>query len=279
MNEQMRELLETLNLSEDTVKSIQNLLTEALDAAKEEGKAEGKEEVEAENKEKVEELEESIADLEARNEFLMEKADEYGAYLMERANEYGSFLMEKANAYGDYIKESVTDKVKDYADFAVEQFIAENKERFVETEEYFRIKGAFDMIKESFERNGFDVRDDLAVQELQQSLNESTEEYEKVFEELQNAREAYDEFKREVILERATLDLADTQKEKVQELLESVSFDSTDEFEEGISLIVEQAKNHSASAVDDVLHEQSGAIVTKTIDPSVARYLGNSRLL
>lgn len=266
MNDEIKALLEELNLSEETATQITAVLAEAFEKAKEEGKKEA--EVESAEKDKeIEELKEHI-------EFIMEQAENYGAYLMEKANEYGDFLKEKANAYGEHVKDTLTEKVKEYADFAVEQFIAENKERFVETEEYERMKSSFIAIKEAFEYNGFDVREDVHVQELQQSLIESTEEYEKIFEELQNARNEISSLQRQMILEKATADLAETQKEKLNELLENVSFDTTEEFSEGINLLVEQVKSQTVVVADEgeILSEDvkpSG----KTIDPSVARYL------
>lgn len=285
MTDQLKELLESAGISEDTVTTLQTLLTEALDAAKEEGKEEGKKEAEekadADAKAKDEEVEELKESHEAEIVFLKEMANEYGDMLKEKANEYGDMLKEKANKYGAYITESVTGKVKEYADYAIEQFVTENKERFVETEEYDRMRSAFDYIKEAFEQNGFNVREDAQYQEVQQSLVESAEEYEKVFEELQSAREEIESLKRSAIFEKATADLADTQKEKVNELLENVSFDSTEEYEQGLAVIVEQAmKGPTKVETDDLpLQEEVSLGGKKRVDPSVARYLSRPGLL
>lgn len=269
MNDEIKALLEELQLPEDTGTKIGELLAEAFEKAKEEGKEEARKESEDKDAEKEKEVEE-----------LKESHDEEISFLKEKANEYGAFLMEKANAYGDHIKETLTEKVKEYADFAIEQFIAENKERFVETEEYERMKGAFTAIKESFEHNGFDVREDLHAQELQQSLAESTDAYEKVFEELKEAKNEVESLKRTAILENATSDLAETQKEKVNELLENVSFDSLEEYQEGIALIVEQAKSQTVIVTgDDAPLREDVKPAGKTIDPNVARYLSRPGLL
>lgn len=274
MTEQLKELLESAGISEDTVTTLQTLLTEALDAAKEEGKEEGKKEAE----------EKAEADAKAKDEEVKELKESHEAeiaFLKEKANEYGDMLKEKANKYGAYITESVTGKVKEYADYAIEQFVTENKERFVETEEYDRMKSTFDYIKEAFEQNGFNVREDAQYQEVQQSLVESTEEYEKVFEELQAAKDEIEALKRSAIFEKATADLADTQKEKVNELLENVSFDSTDEYEQGLAVIVEQAMKGPAKVeVHELpLQEEVSTGGKKQVDPSVARYLSRPGLL
>lgn len=279
MNEQLKALLEKLDLSEETVTGIQTILEEALKAAKEEGEEEGKAAAKAEADKEKEELEESHAE---EVTMLKEKAEEYGTFLKEKANEYGDYLKGKANAYGEHIMESVSGKMKEYADYAVEQFITENKERFVETEEYARMRSAFDFIKEAFEKNAFDVREDVAVVELQESLAESTRQYESLFEDMSLAREELDTLKRELILERATADLADTQKEKVNELLESVSFDSLEEYTDGVSMIVEQAKAATVIVVEkeEILKEETAqvSVSNKKVDDSVSAYLSRPGL-
>jgi len=179
---------------------------------------------------------------------------------------------------------AVAGKMKEYADYAVEQFITENKEKFVATEEYARMKSAFDYIKEAFEKNAFPVSEDVAVTELQESLNESTRQYESLFEDLAVAREELDTLKRELILERATAELAETQKEKVNELLEAVSFDSLEEFKDGVAMIVEQTKSASAAAVventGEILKENTEVQPNnaKQIDPTIADWLSRPGL-
>lgn len=274
MNEQLKALLESLELSEETATSIQTILSEAFAAAKEEGKAEGKEEGKAEAK----------AESDKDAEELKESHELEVAFLKEKANEYGEHLKEKANAYGESIKESVSVKMKEYAEFAVEEFIAENKERFVETEEYARIKSAFDYIKEAFEKNGFNVQEDAQVVELQESLQDSTAKYESLFEDLSAAKEELNNLNRTLILERAVADLADTQKEKVNELLETVSFDSIEEYKDGVAMIVEQAKTVAAPAQIDLLDNKQQEVLTeqtkpkKEVDSGIARFMKNGLL-
>lgn len=250
MNEEIKALLEELKLPEDTATQISDMLSEAFEKAKADGKAEGKEEGkkdgDSEKDEKIEDLEEQIVQLQ-------ESAERNETHLMEKANEYGSHLMAKANEYGELIKESSATAAKEYADYAIEEFITENKERFVATEEHARIHAAFEMIKESFELNGFTVNTDARVDEVQKSLNESTEEYDRVFAQLQEAREKIETLERESIFESSTRELADTQKEKVKALLETVSFDSNNEFSEGLTMFVEQVSAHKDQAPETLI--------------------------
>ena len=274
MNEQLKELLETLNLSEDTVTAMQAALTEALEAAKEEGKKEAKADADKEKEELEDEHDEEVKSLK-------ENANAYGDYLKEQANAYGEFLKENANSYGELIKESVSEKMKEYAEYSVEEFITENKARFVETEEYERMKAAFGYIREAFERNAFDVRDDVAVIELQESLQESTAQYESLFEDLSLAKDEIDRLNRQIILEHAVANLADTQKEKVNKLVESVSFDSIDEYKDGIAMIVEQAKGSEKNAFEasDVTLTENVSTSRKAVDSDIARYMSRPGLL
>lgn len=264
MNDEIKALLEELQLPEETATQITAMLSEAFEKAK----AEGKEEADAEKDDEIEKLKEEI-------EQLNEAAERNEAHLMEKANEYGAHLIAKANEYGEFIKESTSTAAQEYAEYAIEEFIKENKERFVETENYARINYAFEMIKESFEANGFIVNTEARVEEVQTALNESIEEYDRVFAQLQEAREEIETLQRSAIFESKTADLADTQKEKVKSLLETVSFETNDEYSEGLTMFVEQVSAHKEDE-PQLLKESADVPAPKT--ETASRWIGRGLL-
>lgn len=261
MNDEIKALLEELQLPEETATQITAMLSEAFEKAKEEGKKEA----DSEKDEEIEKLKEEI-------EQINEAAERNETHLMEKANEYGAHLMAKANEYGELIKESASAAAQEYADYAIEEFITENKERFVQTEDYARIHAAFDMIKESFEANGFIVNTDARVDEAQKALTESTEKYDSLFAQLKEARSTIETLQREAIFESATAELADTQKEKVKSLIENVTFESNDEYSEGLTMFVEQVSAHKEEQTQEVLKENSDVVTPKS--ETASRWVG-----
>ena len=273
MNEELKDLFESLGLSDDTVAKMKIILEAAIEAAKEEGKEEGKAEGKAEaEKESEEKTKETVDALEESHAAHVE-------FLMESANNYGAFLKEQANLYGETIQESVTTKMKEYAEFAIDQFITENKARFVETEQYERMSASFGAIHEAFERNGFTVREDAAVIELQESLQESTNQYESIFEELALAREEIEIANRKLHLHEATASLSDTQIEKVNSLLEAVTTDTFEEYTSSVKMIVEQVITAPKTIADPLPKTLNESVMqNKAVDNSIARFINSSLL-
>lgn len=178
-------------------------------------------------------------------------------------------LMENAEKYGEYIKEEVVSKVTEYTDYAVGEFIKENQEKLNQLELYERMKSAFEGAKSAFEQNGFPLNENAQVEAAQAELNEAKTAFNTLFDELNETREKLQTAEMALIFEDVTRSLADTQKEKVRELSESVTFDNIEEFKTGLSLIVEQVKKPAKPAEgQEQLNEN-----TKAISPSVEAVL------
>jgi hypothetical protein len=183
--------------------------------------------------------------------------------LKEETKTWGDALIlemtEKGQAYGDGIKAELTAKLDQYTDYVAEEFIKENKEQLVKTDEYARMKGAFDMIKEAFESNGFSVNEDARLTEMTTKLQESVAAYEKIFGELEANKTLLENQSRELFFLNKTRNLADTQVEKVRQLMEAVTFDSKDEFEAGVTMMLEQVKEPADKGAEEMLNEQVDA--------------------
>lgn len=239
MNEALEALLEEVGINEDIGAQLQTVLEEATKVA-----------------------------VATRETELNEAHQAEVAALNEAHDQAIADLREKANMYGEFIQENLLAKVGEYANYAVEEFIKENRERFVETEEYQRMRSVFGLIKESFESNGFQINENVELDRANAALNEVKASFENSVAALNEAREQVETLERKLILVEATAELTDTQREKVTELLEAVSFDSREEYVNGLGLIVEQVSRPAAPAVAEgidtvVLEEQVEAPVAK----------------
>lgn len=249
MNEHLKALLEELQLSEETVTQLQTVLSEGIQAA-----------------------------VTAREEELNEAHTAEVATLKEAAESYGAFLRDAGNKYGDYVQDSLKESVAEYADLAVTEFIKENREKLVDTEQFNRMQAVFEQVKDVFELNGFALNTERALEESRAEREEINKSFEGSLVQLKEANDKLEAANRRIALIESTADLTDTQKEKVNELLEAVSFDSREEFDKGLTLIVEQVSKTEVSGVevDDALVESvqdaTPVVAAKVVNEKVAKW-------
>jgi vacuolar-type H+-ATPase subunit I/STV1 len=113
-----------------------------------------------------------------------EKAEEYVASIKKEMEE----ISEKANAYAEYVVNEMTQKVDDYCDFVIEQFVEENRQKLVETEEYCRMNKVLRSIREAFETNYFQLSTEPANRDLSSKLQEQKEAFNQLFDNIDSLR-------------------------------------------------------------------------------------------
>lgn len=140
-------------------------------------------------------------------------------------------------------------RVDEAIDVAVDKFITEAEERFVQADEYARTKALFEAVKTVFEQNAFALNEQAAADAAAAVLKEHREDYDALFERHMSLKDEnaaleleLETAKRAIIFEKATADLTATQRERVGDLVENVEFDTTEEFVTGLKLIVEMEK-------------------------------------
>lgn len=177
-----------------------------------------------------------------------EEAEEYAKTMKDQLNE----VTEKANAYAEYVVEEITKKVEDYCEFVIEQFIQENKEKFIDIEEYGRMASTLHAVREAFERNYFQMSENPGQQELNRKLAESRSSFNALFEEhrklktqLENFEQFIEKEARQKVFDELTEDLAESQKEKIEKLIEQSNFKDIDGFKTGLSIMVEEFTSHT----------------------------------
>ena len=139
------------------------------------------------------------------------------------------------------IKTDLVGKVDSYLNYVVESWMEENKLAIqsglrTEIAEGF-MNGMRDLFVESYvevPESKVDLVDELAsqVDELEEKLNSTTGDAIQLAEELET-------YKRDSIIAEATRDLADTQAEKLKDLLESVDFESEETFTTKVNTVKE----------------------------------------
>lgn len=213
---------------------------------------------------------------------LNEMITSYGQAMVEEADtqhaEEIDYLKEMANEYG----ESIFEIVNEQAEFAAQRFIEENKERLVETEQFKRMQGAFEAVLEAFETHGFSVNKNAAIDKAQTLVEERSKAYDELFEEMKSLKAELQTAQRQIVFMERTRDLADTQIEAAQNLLESVEFGSQEEFTQGLDLIIESVTRTEVETVEvpEVVETLTEDVVTppaRQVDPEVAKYLSAMR--
>ena len=137
------------------------------------------------------------------------------------------------------IKTDLVGKVDSYLNYVVESWMEENKlaiQNGLRTEiaENF-MNGMRDLFVESYvevPESKVDLVDELAeqVSELEEKLNSTTGDAISLAEELET-------YKRDTIIAEASRDLADTQAEKLRELVETVDFENEESFTKKINTV------------------------------------------
>ena len=158
-------------------------------------------------------------------------------------------------------KDELVEKVDSYLAYVVEEWMKENElalERGIKGEiaEDF-ISG----LKKLFEDHYIDVPDEKynvledqssQIEELKNKLNESIEKNVELTKENGN-------FKRQDIIDEASKDLAETQKEKFSKLAEEIDYKNEEDFKTKVSTVKESyfGKKETSSEIDDVAAESN----------------------
>ena len=158
-------------------------------------------------------------------------------------------------------KDELVEKVDSYLAYVVEEWMKENElalERGIKGEiaEDF-ISG----LKKLFEDHYIDVPDEKynvledqssQIEELKNKLNESIEKNVELTKENGN-------FKRQDIIDEASKDLAETQKEKFSKLAEEIDYKNEEDFKTKVATVKESyfGKKETSSEIDDVAAESN----------------------
>jgi len=175
------------------------------------------------------------------------------------------------------IKSELVEKIDSYLNYVVESWMEENKVAIQNGLRTEIAEGFMDKMKDLFVESYIDVPeskvdlvDELAgqVEELEEKLNSQTGESIKLSEELE-------QYKRNAIVAEAARDLADTQKEKLAELVEGIDFD--EDFASKVATIKESYFKKEIAESVDVVDEEPESVVE--VSGAMETYLSAMRKL
>ena len=161
------------------------------------------------------------------------------------------------------IKSELVEKIDSYLNYVVESWMEDNKvaiQNGLRTEIAENFMGKMkDLFVESYievPETKVDLVDELAeqVEELEEKLNSQTGEAIKLSEELE-------QYKRNAIIAESARDLADTQKEKLAELVENIDFEGEESFAKKVATIKESYFAKETPSQEVVVDEEPEATV------------------
>ena len=246
-------------------------MTASKHMKKEEAEAEKKDEKKEEKEDKKEiDVKEHVDALVAGEDSLSEEFKTKAATVFEAAikskvkeiaEEMQADFDKKLTEETSKSKDELVEKVDSYLAYVVEEWMKENElalERGIKGEiaEDF-ISG----LKKLFEDHYIDVPDEKynvledqssQIEELKKKLNESIEKNVELTKENGN-------FKRQDIIDEASKDLAETQKEKFSKLAEEIDYKNEEDFKTKVATVKESyfGKKETSSEIDDVAAESN----------------------
>jgi uncharacterized protein YdcH (DUF465 family) len=254
---EIKKLLEGVELEEGAVAGIAAMVDKSINEKVEAAKAESVAKEAALN-------EENDA-LKAQIATLMEKADEYGKKMADEARAEVSTLAEE---YGKYVQQETAERLNDYAKYATAEFIKEQKDNFVQLDEYNRMKHVFETVKSSFELNGFPVNDEVALTEARKDVETSKAAFNSLFEKHEELTKELETAQQKIIFSEMTTGLSDVQKERLVGLSENVKVDGVEQFRSALKFMVETVTKTPTTAAAkpaaQKLDESRDAIDPKT---------------
>jgi hypothetical protein len=190
--------------------------------------------------------------------------DAYEEKLAEETATQNSELVEKVDSYLNYVVENWMAENEVAIQNGLRAEIAEN---FMEN-----LKGLFVESYIEVPDSKVDLVDDLAdqVEELEEALNKTTED-------AITLSEHVEVLTRDAIVSEAIADLADTQAEKFEKLVESVDFEDAETFASKVATVKESFFAKSVEVTEEVSVEEDAVALTEDVAPSMSKYLNALR--
>jgi len=185
----------------------------------------------------------------------------YEERLAEETQVQRSELVEKVDSYLNYVIENW---MADNAIAIQNGLRAEIAENFMEN-----LKGLFTESYIDVPESKVDLVDDLAeqVEELEEALNKTTADAIAMSEEVETLQRA-------AIVAEAVSDLAETQAEKFEKLVESVDFEDAEVFASKVATVKESFFAKQTNATEEVIAEETAPVaISEDTSPSMERYL------
>lgn len=149
------------------------------------------------------------------------------------------------------------EKIGQFLDHVAQEYINENKVAVVSNLQAMQFNSLFGMLKEALLEHHVDIPEDKidVVQELDTELTEQKAYSTKLYDELQESKNELIKIQKSYAIDSHTKDLTESQKEKVQELVESFAFGEG--FEKRLTSIVEMVSKSTVEEDVDPINEST----------------------
>jgi len=183
----------------------------------------------------------------------------------------------KIDAIKKEIEEDTASRVDHYLNYVTEEWVKDNE---VAIESNFKVEIAENLmsgLKKLFVENHIEVSDeklDVAA-ELATSLEAAEAKLNEEIESKIALQQIVEEYKRKDVILEASDGLVDTQKEKLQSLVEGIDADNIEEFSKKVSIIKENyfgEKQLVTESVDEEPIETEEETVKVSVDPTMSHY-------
>ena len=186
--------------------------------------------------------------------------EKYNEELAEEVESTKSELVEKVDSYLNYVVENWMEENKLAVQSGLRTEIAEkfmNNLKDLFTESYIEVP-----------ESKVDLVDELAenVEELENALNETTAKNISMQEELEV-------LKREAIIREYSSDLAETQVEKLKDLIEDIDFDDAETFAQKVATVKESYFTKKVTGSADIVEEDDAGEAVVEASGAMAQYL------
>lgn len=192
--------------------------------------------------EKFEEAVQAKAEITAQilaDELSESKIDE----LDEKAEQYGAYLLEESQAKIDEFKKSITEKLEDYMDLVVQEFVSEAKESLSES---LKSEKA-DMLIEAFDSmlisGGVDFTTIMGAKEDLQESQSSSDRVDQLVEEVIQLKAEREELIKMGLVAELSEGLTLVQAQRFQRLASIVEFTTGPEFSDKLETLLEGIKD------------------------------------
>lgn len=197
---------------------------------------------------------------EAVDKFINETSKESVSQLQEQIAKYvveKAELMEHAQLYAEQVRTETLSEMQEMVQEAKNEFIKENQEKFDELDEIARYKSTLNTIKESFEKIGLGLSEDLAFTQLEESVTEKEAEIEKLQESLKAKELEIFEHQKVAKFKELTENLSDLQREKLEVLSEAITADSIDTYSKTLGYIIDSTVEKAPKAIVESVEEKT----------------------
>ena len=180
----------------------------------------------------------------------------------------------------DATVEELVEKVDQYMDYVVENWMAENQASVESNIKVEVAESLLESIKGLVSEHNLEIDQETVDHnaELELALEESKVKYNELVEEIIEIKEAKKEADLEAAFKTVSEELTDTQAEKLRVLSEGISYESTEDYSKKLEAIKDNYFVESAPAPvaeeesTDLLQEETAEEVQPVLDPSIASY-------